>query len=325
MFFSIVVPVYNVEQYLRCCIDSLVRQVFCSYEIILVNDGSTDGCKRICEEYAEKYENIRYVEKENGGLASARNAGLRAANGDYIVFADSDDYIANVFFLKNMQKLIKESDDPDVIVYGYTKFNDSSSLKRTKKNERLSSINALEKDTALMYLMKKDKFSISAWTHIIRKEFLLEHHLYFQEKYKSAEDIEWIFHVLSCMPKIIGADDVSYMYRVRKGSISSKVGTKGFWRYRLKGIQESVCHIRGSRGNSAYKKSLYSCLSYLYYILAAEIGKEKDRKMFHRGIRSVLHLKWITKYHAGRKSGCMNVVLKLFGTKTGSRILGKMI
>ena len=90
---SIIVPIYNVEPYLAKCIDSILEQTYKDFECILVNDGSTDNCGEICEQYANKDDKIKVVYKENGGLSSARNAGLDLATGEYVCFIDSDDYI----------------------------------------------------------------------------------------------------------------------------------------------------------------------------------------------------------------------------------------
>ena len=90
---SIIVPVYNVEKYLEDCVESLLNQTYQNYEIILVDDGSTDSSGKICDIVAESSSKIKVIHKENGGLSSARNTGLRAARGRYIGFVDSDDYI----------------------------------------------------------------------------------------------------------------------------------------------------------------------------------------------------------------------------------------
>lgn len=95
---SAIVPVYNVEKYLRRCVESIERQTYTNFEIILVNDGSTDDSLKICNELEERYSNIRIVNKKNGGLSSARNAGLKEARGEYIVFIDSDDWISKDYF-----------------------------------------------------------------------------------------------------------------------------------------------------------------------------------------------------------------------------------
>ena len=90
---SIIVPVYKVEKYLRKCIDSIINQTLKDIEIILVDDGSPDNCGKICDEYAAKDTRIKVIHKENGGLSSARNAGMEVAEGEYIGFVDSDDWI----------------------------------------------------------------------------------------------------------------------------------------------------------------------------------------------------------------------------------------
>lgn len=93
MTFSIIIPVYNVEKYLNECVDSVLNQKNVDYEIILVDDGSTDNSGQICDEYLKKHSNVSVIHKVNGGLSDARNAGLESAEGDYILFVDSDDKI----------------------------------------------------------------------------------------------------------------------------------------------------------------------------------------------------------------------------------------
>ena len=105
IFISVIVPVYKVEKYLHRCIDSVLAQTFTDFELILVDDGSPDNCGKICDEYAEKDERIHVIHKENGGLSSARNAGLDIATGDYIVFIDSDDYVENCLLQLVAEKL----------------------------------------------------------------------------------------------------------------------------------------------------------------------------------------------------------------------------
>ena len=90
---SVIVPVYNVEKYLRQCLDSLLRQTYKNIEVIMVNDGSKDSSGKICDEYAEKYENFHVVHKKNAGLGMARNTGLEHIHGEYVTFLDSDDYL----------------------------------------------------------------------------------------------------------------------------------------------------------------------------------------------------------------------------------------
>jgi glycosyltransferase involved in cell wall biosynthesis len=107
--FSIIIPVYKVEKYLDECVQSVLSQSFTDYECILVDDGSPDNCPQICDEYAKKYEQIKIIHKENGGLSDARNVGILQASGEYIVFLDSDDYLADNNTLQNLSVIIKQT------------------------------------------------------------------------------------------------------------------------------------------------------------------------------------------------------------------------
>lgn len=108
---SVVVPVYNVERYLRECVDSVLAQTYPNVEVVLVDDGSTDGCPAICDEYANRHESVVCVHRENGGLSAARNTGTDAARGDYVGYIDSDDYISPVFF-EALYRAIEETGCP---------------------------------------------------------------------------------------------------------------------------------------------------------------------------------------------------------------------
>lgn len=116
---SVIIPVYEVEQYLRRCVDSVINQTYKNLEIILVDDGSPDNCGKICDEYAVKDSRIKVIHKENGGLSSARNAGIDVAQGAYLSFVDSDDYI-NEQFIERLYDLLKEY-DADIAQCDYVK------------------------------------------------------------------------------------------------------------------------------------------------------------------------------------------------------------
>ena len=120
MKFSVVVPVYKVEEYINECVDSILNLSFDDFEVILVDDGSPDNCGKICDEYAKKDERVRVIHKENGGLVSARQAGIKIARGEYIVNIDSDDYI-DKDMLKNSDEIIN-SYSPDAIYFSMMNF-----------------------------------------------------------------------------------------------------------------------------------------------------------------------------------------------------------
>lgn len=124
MQYSVIIPVYNAEGTLRRCLDSLVKQTFSDYELLLINDGSTDGSDAICREYANTYSCVRYFAKENGGVSSARNLGLEQAEGEYILFVDSDDYVSQDYFALLSHTL--ESNAVDLLMFGYRNFGGAS-------------------------------------------------------------------------------------------------------------------------------------------------------------------------------------------------------
>ncbi len=114
---SVIVPVYNVEPYLRRCVDSILAQTLTDIEIILVNDGSSDSCPSICDEYAVNESRVKVIHKENGGLSSARNAGLDSVTGEYVAFIDSDDYIAADMYERLLSALLEA--DADISICGF--------------------------------------------------------------------------------------------------------------------------------------------------------------------------------------------------------------
>ena len=116
MKYSLIVPVYNAEKTLQRCIDSVLAQSFTDYELILVNDGSSDGSAAICSVNSAKYSCIKYICKDNGGVSSARNLGIESAAGEYILFLDSDDYISDNYF--NVLNGIYSNSSPDLVIFG---------------------------------------------------------------------------------------------------------------------------------------------------------------------------------------------------------------
>ncbi len=116
LIFSIIIPVYNAETTIRRCLDSFTNQRFSDYEILLINDGSTDNSDAICREYADVNSKICYLSKENGGVSSARNLGLEQAKGEYVLFVDSDDYVSEDYFAVIDQALTLCC--PDLLMFG---------------------------------------------------------------------------------------------------------------------------------------------------------------------------------------------------------------
>lgn len=210
---SIVVPIYNVEKYLQRCVDSLLNQTYEEVEILLVDDCSTDGSFEIARKYEEKYpEKCKYIKREtNGGLAAARNSGIKEATGTWLGFVDSDDWIENTCVEKVM-KVAKE-EASDIVVFDFYKIWDDG------KKVRDHSLNYLS--TASDNKLKVALIRNHACMKFFRKEFFLESHLMFPEDLKRAEDMGIIVPLLTKTTKISILDEPVYYYYQRSQSLSN--------------------------------------------------------------------------------------------------------
>lgn len=170
MFISIVVPVYNVADYLHYAIDSLLKQTYQNFEVILVNDGSTDDSPRLCEDYAREYENIHVFHKGNGGLSDARNFGVTKANSDWIFFLDPDDYLED-YTLELIVK-IQEIHQADLIstkVKATSKYDDYSSYHL--KQSDYESLSVITKEKALELMLDDKVATVSACAKLYKKAY----------------------------------------------------------------------------------------------------------------------------------------------------------
>ena len=213
---SIVVPIYNVEKYLRNCIDSIIKQTYTNLEIILVDDGSLDNCGKICDEYKEKDNRIKVIHKQNGGLSDARNAGIDIATGKYIAFIDSDDYIAPNFIEKlynlciknnaelsecDFQKVTEECND----IIENTNQEEEKVLDGKKFIERLDGKSAVR--------------TVVVWNKLYRREIF--NNLRFP-KGKLNEDEFTTYKIFYDVKKIAITTEQLYFYRYSPDSIMNK-------------------------------------------------------------------------------------------------------
>ena len=202
---SVIVPVYNVEDLLSKCLDSLVNQTFDDYEIIIINDGSTDNSQSIIDDYYKKYPNIiKPFKKENGGNAGAKNFGLKYANGKYIMYVDSDDWISTYTLQKVYDKVL--NDGADIVIFQAYKVLEDKCYKMDNMFKVY--------DFSKRYILNNP----SPWGKLIKKEILLYNELVFLEHHYY-EDIAVVPAFCLYAKKISFIDDYLYYYLVREGSI----------------------------------------------------------------------------------------------------------
>lgn len=225
-FISVIIPVYNVEKYLRDCIESVLQQSFSDIEIILVEDGSPDDSPKICDEYSKKDGRVKVIHKENGGLSDARNVGIDMATGKYIMFLDSDDYWSGSDCLCGLTSNLRAR-ECDVLVHGcvdYSCVTGKETISRMGYDHQ--TIASKSKKEVLEYFFSSGKFPGSAWITVTRREFLVKNNLYFQKGIK-AEDIDWLLNVFLHADKFSSIDDCLYIYRkYRNDSITGTANLK---------------------------------------------------------------------------------------------------
>ena len=230
-FFSIIVPCYNVEKYLSYAIDSVLNQPFSNWELVLINDGSTDDTKNIIEDYTHKDARIKAIHKLNGGVSIARNAGLDIATGKWILFLDSDDWFEKDAFEK-LNALIDQYHDADII--GFNHFYNSE--RREWKRESITpnriirtedEIKYFKLDTLFPYYDKRiNGVSVGAirgvWGKVFKRELIKDNHIQFETNIKIGEDAIFCLDTFNAAKKIVLCNEYLIHYRVFQESTMNK-------------------------------------------------------------------------------------------------------
>lgn len=214
--FSIIVPIYNAEKYLLECLDKLIAQNTASdYEVILVDDGSTDRSGEICDDYVASHRNFRVVHQENGGLCVARNSGLAIAQGEYVFFHDSDDYCT-----KDALEVLTNAVEghPDIVVFCSQEFNEHGFGMVSKPRIFPTG------QSGPQYLQELFQMNCGpvpmAWSHIYRREFLLQNDLWFEPGLAASEDVDFTMKCLSVAQMVSSVDRQLYYYRYNETGLS---------------------------------------------------------------------------------------------------------
>jgi len=212
MKISVLVAVYNVENTLERTIESILKQTFTDYEIILIDDGSTDNSGRICDEYAKKYPFISVIHKENEGLGLTRNAGVRAAQGEYIYHCDSDDWLDEVLLEKAYENA--KVNNSDIVNFGYKILDESDLGYKLRSDVRVAS-NVYKTNEEVKEFFLREYYNnfvaVVAWTKLIRREFLLENDIWFTA-HRKYEDIAFAAFLFSKAEVISTINESYYNY-----------------------------------------------------------------------------------------------------------------
>lgn len=314
MLISFVIPVYNVEQYLQECVDSILNQSVSDYEILLVDDGSTDGSGALCDGYASREPRIRVIHKPNGGLSDARNRGLEAARGEYVLFVDSDDFIGEGSLEALAASLAQSESRPDVtFLEAVKRYPDGREEPLGDGYEGAWILNQ-DKERVMAHLSRLPKFPGSACTKLVRRELLIAEKLFFQKDLLS-EDLDWTVRLLLAAETFSYCGTPYYYYRQgRDGSITNTAGRRSV---------ESLLQILerwGSREERPFWREVNAFMAYEYVVLLFNFAAldASDRKQL--GDR-VGKLRWLLAYGTGRKTKLVGLAVRGLGVNATARLL----
>lgn len=262
---SIIVPIYNVAQYLEECLNSVLMQTYANWECILIDDGSTDNSSEICREFTSRDTRFKYFYKQNGGLSSARNEGLRKAKGDFITFLDSDDWWGSMNLLEEIFKLWQNNESVQIIQFTTREYLEDLTLFSDNTPEKEQLFKGTEE---ILKAYCCGKIDVVVWDKIYKREVVNKATTFKEGVYY--EDERYLFDLLPMIDSILVTQIGAYNYRIRKGSTTHSAHTlkhdKDFF--------EKLLH--GAQVTRNYK---YIETTYLYYYYTAlRYYKRIDKK-----------------------------------------------
>lgn len=322
LMLSVVIPIYKVEAYLKECVDSVLDQTYRNLEVILVDDGSPDKCPQICDEYAKRDSRVRVIHKPNGGLSDARNEGLKAAMGDYIIFLDSDDYYAQTDFLETVVK-VTASGSKDAVFFQRTVFYDGQDRPNDDLPPYQMEWNKLTANNLLLELAINDRLDASACMKATKRSILLDNELYFK-KGIYCEDIEWFSRYVMFIYSVALLNKPDYFYRKRSGSITASLTEKNV-RDLFYTIKTHSMAIRDSKVDANRISAILSYHSYQYYIILGLTNNYVSGNARRQLLKECKAYKWLASYSLSKKTKKSGIVLKMLGVNMASKIFGYYI
>ncbi len=277
--FSVIVPVYNVEEYLEECVNSVLNQSFADFELVLVDDGSLDNCPEMCDSYARADSRVKVIHKQNGGLSDARNAGLESARGEFVVFLDSDDYWNQKDGLEILYSQI-ELHNADIVLFGCTDFNNVTGVSYVSRTGYdLDLISSSGRDEVLHYLMSTKMIPGGATIFTFRRSITDERGIRFKVGIMD-EDYDFVMCVFYHSRIISAVNDPFYTYRhSREGSITGSSNIKMIY-----GIDYTVNKwypIINGFDNETLKRDYFNYLAFIYstgFVIAGRMDRNRRKE-----------------------------------------------
>ncbi len=313
MLFSIIVPVYGVESYLEQTVHSVLSQDFHDWELILVDDGAKDRSGQIADALSAQDDRIRVIHKENGGVSSARNTGLRAAQGEYIIWLDGDDLLSSNSLARLAQYLFKNP-HADIILQNYQTYQNDTVLPGSSYSFDVSKLT--DADHTLSYLFGTwPDFPWAIWANVYRREMLLSNGLLFDETMSMNEDGNWLLDAFLHARTFGAADNTMYIYRIdASGSLVHQAPKLSHYKSSYKMYTRWFLFFSSAENLPLSSPVMTGRLARGYVNIATSIY---DMNKHDRGeaIRLFSARKEICAYSAQRTHRPFLPLLRLFGTR----------
>lgn len=221
---SVIVPIFGIERYVGQCIESILNQTYRNLEIILVDDGSTDRCPEICDLYAGKDDRIKVIHKENGGLVSARKAGVEAANGDFVGYVDGDDWIEPTYYENMLNEILDANADMAVAGFSRDLFDNATKIYNNINSGTYEgkSLQFLKKNMMSYGAFYKNGISTYVWNKLFKRDIIKKYQVLVDNAITIGEDAAVVYPLITECERIVVSDNTDYHYRQREDSMLKK-------------------------------------------------------------------------------------------------------
>lgn len=319
---SIIIPVYNSKDYLVNCIDSILAQTFEDFEVILVDDGSTDGSDTLCDNLAAQDPRIQVIHQSNGGTSAARNAGINAARGDYLTFVDNDDFWVGNDGLQSVMELA-DSAKADVVMHMSYLYDDATdSLAPVHIKPTQDAIAGLLKEDALRIVISHGLMTRAVWTKVCSTELVRKNSLYFPKGMRN-EDTDWTGKLIRHARTIAWLDKPFYAYR--KGhdyAQTSKPLTLSQLNDLARICLDQVSDIKNTVTSDGEREVYYSYLAYPYAVLVGQSALFRKERKAEELRKNVKELSFLLSYDIDPYVKKVRFLHSLIGFNATARVLG---
>ena len=324
MKFSFIIPVYNVIQYLDECIQSVLKQSYKDYEIILVDDGSTDGSEKLCDKYASEYEQIRVIHQKNAGVSVSRNVGIQAAQGEYFIFVDSDD----VWIGDKLGLLAeKTKEEPDIVAFEYQNFYEIKELNERKSAFSLPEIPSdCDGEKFLKIILKAavERSKFYHWnpcSYCYKKKFFVENKFRYPVG-KTFEDLCLTYQVLLAAQKVTIVNKVIYGYRKSVATSITKTHNYKNINDRLLVCIQNMTDVKDNdKISPELKKLLWDHFSEQYFIVLTMTDLPATKAQRKDIMNKLKKNVWISKCSLRKSEQLIARLIEIFGLPTVCTLL----